>query len=284
MLRFERGPNRDKWLDHESSFMHLARSRPACRPIHSESGHQDLCRDEHVCQAMLRSGHGKPRKQRASRCANALHDKQTTRSGYELTLADGVIHMGHYDAVGWYDRPAKNGGAKVKYPARRFIGYQRHHDEQACSGSNRRPDDDAAPVEPVRKPADWPSHQEPAKGTARHEQGNSRGIETLSLRKDRAQGEERTCGHPAQGGGHESEGRLLIQPLQVDPDAPALMGWRHGLNQSDRHQGECDNDRDYAERSEARQVGRREKELSGDPTHQPRHGVDAQGSGPLQRC
>ena len=81
------------------------------------------------------------------------------------------------------------------------------------------------------------------------------------------------------------KGDCFIQPLQVDPDAPALMGWRHGLNQSDRHRGECDNDRDYAERSEARQVGRREKELSGDPTHQPRHGVDAQDLSPgLVRC
>ena len=58
------------------------------------------------------------------------------------------------------------------------------------------------------------------------------------------------------------------------------MGGRHGPSQSDRHQGECDNDRDYAERSEARRVGRREKELSDDSGQQPRHGVDAQDLSP----
>ena len=95
------------------------------------------------------------------------------------------------------------------------------------------------------------------------------------LREDRAQGEERARGHPAQEGGHESEWRLLIEPPDADPGAPTVMGWCRGPSQSDRDQGECDNDCDYAEGSEPCRVRCREKELSDDPGQQSRHGIDA---------
>jgi hypothetical protein len=106
------------------------------------------------------------------------------------------------------------------------------------------------------------------------------------LRKDRAQSEECTCGHPAQRGRQQPEGRLLIEPFQAHPGAPTLLGWSSGLSQSDRHQGERENNRDESERSETCRISRRKKELSEDPGRQPRHGVDAHYMAPgfLRRC
>ena len=128
--------------------------------------------------------------------------------------------MRHDDTVSRNDRPTENGGAEVQYPARRLIRYKGDNREQGCGGRERRGNDDKASVEAVRKPADRPSQEKPAKGAAGHQDGNSAGIEAQPLRKDRAQSEECTCGHPAQGGRHQSEGRLLIQPFQADPGAP----------------------------------------------------------------
>jgi hypothetical protein len=48
MSRRELGPNRDKGLDYENSFVHLGRSSPACQPIRPENCHDDLRRNEHV--------------------------------------------------------------------------------------------------------------------------------------------------------------------------------------------------------------------------------------------
>ena len=48
MCRLERRSDRDKRLDHENSLMHLGWSCPACQPIHSKSGREDLRRNERV--------------------------------------------------------------------------------------------------------------------------------------------------------------------------------------------------------------------------------------------
>ena len=142
--------------------MHLAWSSSASGAIHSKNGQEDLRRNQRVCQAMIPSRHGQSPQQRPSRCADALHDQQTARGGHELTFANGVIHIRHHDAVSRDDRPTKNGGAQVQYPARRLVRYKSDNREQGCGGRERRGDDDKASVEAVRKPADRPSQEEPA--------------------------------------------------------------------------------------------------------------------------
>ena len=128
-----------------------------------------------------------PPSKRPSRCADALHDQQTARGGHELILANGVIHIRHYHAVSRDDRSTEDGGAEVQYPPRRLVRYEGDNREQGCGGRERRGDDDKASVEAVRKPADRPSQEKPAKGSAGHQDGNSAGIEAQPLRKDRAQ-------------------------------------------------------------------------------------------------
>jgi hypothetical protein len=49
---------------------------------------------------------------------------------------------------------------------------------------------------------------------------------------------------------------VITKPPQADPGATGFVGGCQHLSQSDWHQGDCDNDRDYAERSEKRRPGR----------------------------
>jgi hypothetical protein len=78
----------------------------------------------------------------------------------------------------------------------------------------------------------------------------------------------------------------MSETLRVLEEATGLVGWSHGLSQSDRHQGDRDNNRDDTERSESCRISRRKKELPDDPGRQPRHGVDTQDlpAGFLRRC
>jgi hypothetical protein len=75
-------------------------------------------------------------------------------------------------------------------------------------------------------------------------------------------------------------GDCRYRPLMLIPGAPPHRPVPRGPSQSDRHQRERDNDRDYTERPEACRVGCRKKELSDDSGQQTRHGIDAQDLSP----
>src|SRR5260370_29839316 len=188
--------------------------------------------------------------------------------------------MSHDHTVGRYDRTAEKSNTEIDYPGWRMLRYNRHQNQERHGGSDRRPDDGRARVEPVREQTERVSEQTPSENTGWHEYRPSGRIESAPLREDRAQGEECARRHSTQEGGHQSERRLPIQLSEANPDFPAFLGRRDGLSQSDRHQGDCDNDRDYAEGSEAGRVGRREKELSQDSSQETCHAVDAQNLSP----
>ena len=80
-------------------------------------------------------------------------------------------------------------------------------------------------------------------------------------------------------------GVTAIQLPQIDPGPCALLSGRHGLSQSNRYQRQRDNDCYDAERSEARWIGPRQKELPNDSGEQPGHAVDTQDlASSLFRC
>jgi hypothetical protein len=81
-------------------------------------------------------------------------------------------------------------------------------------------------------------------------------------RNNRATEKERAGGYSTSERAKQSEGRLSIKLPQINSGPCDYMGGRHGPSQSDWHRGDCDNNRDYAERSEAGRVGRRQKELT----------------------
>src|SRR5260370_40303852 len=134
--------------------------------------------------------------------------------------------MSHDHTVGRYDRTAEKSNTEIDYPGWRMLRYNRHQNQERHGGSDRRPDDGQAPVEPVREQTERVSQQKPSESTGCHEYRHSGRIASAPLREDWAQGEESARRHSTQEGGHQPERRCPKPLSEPNPASAAFLASR----------------------------------------------------------